>query len=256
MELPKDTLLIVPTKREPPIRTFVSYGLPVIPTMILADPDVYQAHRDWYSRYLVSVVLGEKGIGKQNWFAYRWAARAEYPWWFKLDDDLFPNTFVGIGKDEFYILEEAIIYARRCVDITQTTFAGFSNTTNRSWLSDEYKRTYGLIHGAANIACSTRDPQQFIDPTLCRSGDVYRSLAHRRKDKAVGRVGFIGFDKSLSTMATSVVASQEELDREKDMILQRFPGMVTCNGTRWIHSGTLEIANWRLQRGGCFEPNV
>jgi hypothetical protein len=65
----------------------------------------------------------------------------------------------------------------------------------------------------------------------------------------VGRVKWIGLDKSSSGGADSTIKKNAATNaREIQLILKRFPGMVTCDGTRSIKNGTEQIANWRMKR--------
>jgi hypothetical protein len=248
-----DTCICIPTKRPPPVQTLLSYCPPLDYTVIIiADPDVEDAHRCYFEGVpnACKVVRGVKGMGAQSAECYVQAAIAGFPFFFRMDDDLAPKTFVRV--DDYPELDVVMHLARECLDATKTTHAGFCNTSRRDWLGEGYGRTYGLIHGGGNIATSAMDPTEFMDRTLVRGEDVYRTCAHRQRDGAVGRVKSIGFDKSKSTRTagnTSIVnVTQEQLDASRDLILAKFPGMVTCKGTRWINNGQNEIPNWRMKR--------
>ncbi len=247
-----DTCICIPTKRPPPIRTLESY-VPSLDyeVLIIADPDVYDAHCRFFEGVprACKVILGAKGMGAQSAECYMQAAKAGFPYFMRLDDDLAEKTFV-LAEGGYATLEQAIEAARECLDVTKTTHAGLCNTSRRDWLGDGYGRTYGLIHGGGNIAISAEDPSEFMDRSLVRGEDIYRTCAHRKRDGAVGRVRFIGFDKSKSVRIpgqTSINVTQEQLDASRDLILKKFAGMVTCTGTRWIHGNTLEIPNWRMR---------
>lgn len=247
-----DIVIVVPTKRPPPIQTFVSYHIPAnVNAIIVADPDVSQAHRDYYLHHgsRIAVERGAPGMGAQVAACYAYAHQHGYPWLFRVDDDLAPKTFVH--KDgTFPSLEEAIQAAHWCAIETETTLTGFQNTTRRDWMGEGYGRTYGLIHGGANLCKSTPVPALYIDPSLRRFEDVYRSCAHRLEAGAVGRVKFIGVDKSKSVggAKSSNVLTKEQIEEARDLVLAKFPGMVTCDGLRSIHNGETWIPNWRFKR--------
>jgi hypothetical protein len=247
-----EVIVIIPTRRPPPVLTLESYPpAPGQEVLLLADPDFYEAHKAHYAGSSIQVAKGVRGLGPQLHLAYGVAFTFGFRWWAKFDDDLPKGTF--LHKEDFEPdLELLVLTLKACVVQTNTTHAGFANGANRYWMSEGYKRTYGLIHGGANIACSAADPDRFIDSRLHRGGDVYRTCAHRELDGAVGRVAFIGFDKGKSTVTagqTSVTATQEEIYFSRDLILQRFPDMVTCEGTRLIDGGAKEIMNWRMRKG-------
>lgn len=249
-----DVVICIPSWRPPPIKSLESFETGPYPVLIVADPRRYQDHVNYYYQItrsdMFKVVMGGEGNGPQCASCYRRAAEAGFPFFFKMDDDLLPNTFVTRGGNATLI--EAIQAARECLGATNTRHAGFSNSSRRDWLGEGFGRTYGLIHGGGNIGISAHDPSRFIDERLVRGEDVYRTCAHREADGAVGRVRFIGFDKKgsadTSEDSSSKTISQEDFNQSRDLILQRFPGMVTCNGTRWIHNGTHEIANWKMKK--------
>jgi hypothetical protein len=239
------------------VKTFEAYPPPEShPVILLCDPSVHDLHRKYYENTDYNVTLGATGIGPQLYLAYQMTWALGFTHWFKLDDDLAPKTFVH--KESYYPgLAEVISLAQSCLTLTQTTHAGFGNGSNRFWMGKGFKRTYGLIHGGANIAIVSEHPSDFIDPELVRGGDVYRTCAHRARDGAVGRVEFVGFDKSKSTVVagqTSVTATQEEIFASRDLILAKFPTMVTCEGTRFIDNGKKEIMNWRMKKDKAFRP--
>ena len=247
-----DIIFTIPTKRQPPIKTLEHYPIPPENSvLIIADPDVYEAHTAYYANTPAKVVLGAKGMAAQCAQCYIHAYLAGYPWYFRLDDDLEAKTF--IHKDgRFPQLDELLIYAKMCIEMCRVSLVGFSNTSNRFWLGEGYGRTYGLIHGGGHICKSAADPSKYIDVSLVRGSDVYMTCAHREEDGAVGRIKFIGFNKRGSTItagSSSIKVSQEEVDASRDKILARFPTMVTCTGTRRVTpSSDIMIANWRMKR--------
>lgn len=248
-----EIIICIPTKRPPPVKTIESYPTEEFATIIVADPDVYHAHLAYrYDHYdfKISVIPGVKGLGAQCAACYRAAHTAGYPLFFKMDDDLPPKTFIESGGS-YPGVDWVIAMARECLSVTRTSLAGFCNTSRRDWLGEGFTRTYGLIHGGGNLGISAEDPSPFMDERLVRGEDVYRTCAHRARDGAVGRVKFIGFDKSLSTAVaghTSTEQDQAKLDASKDIILAKFPEMVTCTGTRTINNGKFVIPNWRMRR--------
>lgn len=251
-----DLGIIILAKRRPPVLTLESYDTD-LPIYIIADPDVFGLHEEYYRnrrRHNVTVVRGKHGIGPQTIRAYEAAEGLGWDWWVRLDDDLPKQTFVdkfGIVDDLDYVIDELL----NCVEDTHTSFAGVANSTNKSWLKEGYSRTYGMIHGGCNIARPAKDGSFFTPHDLPRNGDVWRSCAHRILDGAVGRVQHIGFDKAPSTLNLSTIPDdQDSIDRARDMILAEFGGpdrkMVTCNGYRDI--GGKQFPNWRMERGKVF----
>lgn len=260
-----DTVILIPTKRPPPIATLVNY----YPSgdhevVIVADPDVYQEHKRFYrGSYNVNVVLGVRGMGPQIYVSYRIAAGFGYEWMFRVDDDLAPKTFVH--RDGTYpSLINAMNRARECIEKTDTTLAGFMNGANRFWMSDGFKRDAGLVHGGAQIAKTTKHPEKYIDRSLPCFEDVYRSCAHRAEAGAVGRVCFIGFDKSKSVgtdkfsgkknTKSSINIKKRKQEEAKKLVLDKWNDYVTCVGTRQIHGGKTTILNWRMKRHPEFVP--
>ena len=250
-----DTMIIIPTMRKPPLVTLEAYDVENFQTVVLCDPSVYKDHENLYTHEpTITVRAGRSGAGAQIFASYQLAAQLGFKWWVKFDDDLPEKTFIGIDEGDYPDLGTVITYLRECVETTGTTLSGLQNSTNRYWMNDEYKRTYGLLSGGACLACATENANQFIDPELKAICDVYRSLSHRKKDKAVGRVGFVGLDKSLHTGTGSTFdkLKQKDWDYSRNTILERFSGMVTCKGYREILGGSRVIPNWRLKQGGCF----
>lgn len=244
-----DLVVVIPSKRPPPLLTFRSYEdqLKDHPVILVSDPEFYRDHMDYYGSIDgVTVVTGGIGVGQQIAACYRWAAIKKFEYWAKLDDDLTPNTFVGKGYDPDLtdVLEETL----NCMLTTNTTLAGIQNSTNEGWMGEGYKRTWGLIHGGFNVSISTLEPQKFICTQLRRNGDVWRTCAHRKHSGAVGRVGFIGFNKKDSTMnSTTIPDDQDSIDLAKRLIVEAFPEMVECKGTMMVHGK--EFPNWRMKRG-------
>lgn len=249
--------IIILARRRPPVLTLESFST-VHQVYIIADPNVYKLHRDYYEDVAgstdVIVMEGARGIGPQTVLAYETAYKLGLDWWVRLDDDLPKNTFVdkfGIIEDLDYIIDELVI----CVGATKTSFAGVANSTNKSWLKEGYSRTYGMIHGGCNIARPAENGEFFTPKSLPRNGDVWRSCAHRLLDGAVGRVQHIGFDKVPSTLNLSTIPDDSfSIETAKNMILEEFGRedrkMVSCDG--WREIGGKQFPNWRMNRGKVF----
>ena len=252
-----DLVVCIITKRKPPVQTLEHYSPYAFPVAIIADPDVVDEHRAYYRHSRYEVHEGVKGMGPQSARCYSLSAELGYSHFFRLDDDLQPKTFVGKEKDYYPLIDEVITEAAICLQQTGTTLAGFMNTSNRYWMGRGYGRTWGLVTGGANISVSAEDPSEFIDPNVIVE-DVYRTCAHREHDLRnggegrVGRVKHIGIDKRSCTVTagqTSISESAARWEADRQMILARFPDMVSCDGTRWINNGRDEIVNWKLLRG-------
>lgn len=253
-----ETCICIPTKRGVPIKTLESYHAPEdYRVLIIAGPNVYTEHQNYLKEGgypgNVFVLPGENGMGAQSALCYVKAHEEGFKYFVRLDDDLSKRTFLHKEKDRYPELAEVIIELRTCLDKTNTTHAGLQNSTNRYWYDDigVYKRSWGLVHGGTNIAISAPAGHEFMDPALVRGEDVYRTCAHRKLSGGIGRVGFIGFDKKQSTVTagqTSIAATPEAILKSRDMILERFEGMVTCKGTRLIQNDSVEIVNWRMKK--------
>lgn len=236
----EDICICIPTRRPPPVQTLLNYTPPEdFKVLLICDPEVEADHAQHYGDdEQIQIITGSRGMGAQSAHCYRWAATFGYPIFFRMDDDLAPGTF--IHKDGHYPnLEEAMMAAHICLKTLDVTLAGFVNTSNRHWLDETgFRRTYGIIHGGANISYSSFQPEKYIDPTLPRCEDIYRTCAHRLQDVergndgCVGRVQFIGFDKSKSTGKrggnTSVIEiTREQILTTRQLIVDRFPQMIS-----------------------------
>jgi len=244
------TAVAVITNNMPPVKTFKSYGWPDYPTVIICDPAVHKFHREFYKDEIVydflEVTEGKKGLGSQMMELYAQPIDlfgADLV--FRLDDDLPKGVFVE-KYDYDLNLNDVIDEAEEAYKELGTSLVGFSNTSRTDWLGDGYKKTWGLITGAANLSITSKFPAKYMDPRLKRYDDVYRTLAHREADGAVGRVAQIGIDKAKCSV--NAAPRMEDVKEEIDFILNRFPGMATCEGTRKINSGTRVIPNWRMKR--------
>lgn len=253
-----DVVICIPTKRLPPVRTLESYVPPDgMLTLIIADPSVYQQHRRAVRRSKrlrgIRVVMGKAGLIPQVMQCYRWARKCGYKYFFRLDDDLPPNTF--IKKDRSHpSLEQVIRWARKCIDVCDVSLAGFGNTSRIDWLGKGYGRSYALVHGGAQI-CEALDLKKFaaVDPKLPRYEDVYRSLSHRRRDGAVGRVKFVGLNKMGSQQAATggSVAEVSEKKRKKAIsIIERefAPEFVRYLGEKSVKGGKITYPKFQYRR--------
>lgn len=246
-----DVVITIATKRRPPVVTLNSFEIPAgYSVIVVADPLVYQEHLE-AAQHLgqVSVKMGKQGLGANKAECYRYAAEAGFRFFFLLDDDLPPNYFVGRGRNNFPQLLEVLNAARDCVLHFDVTYAGFANTINSHWMKDGFSRTVGLIEGSANIAYSCQtNYHYFLDPSIVRAEEAYRTCSHREYDLReggsglVGRVSGIGLDRRV-IVPTIVSQGLEEINASRDMILERFPGMLYCVGA-W-HNG---CPRWRFTR--------
>jgi hypothetical protein len=255
----QNTALVMRSKRDPEIvTTFDTYAVPTdMKLIVVADPEVYDKWKRYLSLNLqydgvdIDIVKGRRGLAPQAAACYEVAWKAKYDWLFRIDDDLKPKTFVH-KNGAFPSLTTVIKQAMKCAIETRTSLVGFTNTSRRDWLGDGYGRTYGLIHGGAQLHISSATPEDFIDDLLPRFEDVYRSCSHRDHAGAVGRVKFIGLDKSKSSNAKTnqsvTVESKSSRRKAIAMILDRWPDFVTCANTKTIHGGKMVIPNFRFKR--------
>lgn len=250
-----DVIVAIPSKRPPPLATLESYAFEGLKVVIVADPRTYDQTRDYYhnrKRQGVSVALGDIGMSPQVLECYRYARLLGYDWYLRLDDDLTPKTFVH--RDGRIIQpEEAVNEALQCAIATGCSLVGFQNSKNRFWMSEGFSRSFGLVHGGAHLCRSSADPDRFLDPAIVRYEDVYRSCAHREKDGAVGRVRYIGIDKSQSTFTSATASSigDSATDRDNDIkrILARFADFVEVKGMKPVTANSDHlIVNWRYKR--------
>lgn len=240
-----DTLIVIPSKRKPPLRTIDSYHSDR-PLLILADPDVVSEHSLYYAdRPNVEVIEGVHGLIPQVLRIYSETYQRGYGYFFRLDDDLYPGFFVDIDR-RTPDLEEVMVAARMCIDECRVSLAGFANTSRIDWLDIGMRRSSGLVHGGAQICMSSLTPEEFLDPRLPRYEDVYRSASHRKRDGAVGKVLWIGLNKAKSLRNSVASKTPEEIELAKEIILGKFPDMVSCIGTRTLDGGRQVIPNWKM----------
>jgi hypothetical protein len=236
----------IPTYRKPPITTLAHYNLGTMKLVIVADPSVFKEHQQYYPGQDYLIAMGKPGICAQVSRCYEVAAIAGFEWYFRLDDDLPPQVFMH--KDGHKPnLPEVITACYECATQMNVSLAGVNNTVNRHWMGEGYTRTWGLITGGAHLCKSSLQPKQFIDETLTHYEDVWRSLAHRKADGAVGRVNHIGINKAMCTGSASMDNDPDRL-RAIKKICDAFPGMITCDSTK-IVNGSEVIANWKFRKG-------
>lgn len=248
----RDVVICIPTKRLPPVRTLDSYVPPAgVPVFVIADPEVYKAHRRFYKKRGVKVLKGKTGLVPQVMCCYDYAREAGYQYFFRLDDDLPPNTF--IKKDRSHPpLEHVVKWARKCIARTGTSLAGFCNTSRVDWLGAGYGRSYALVHGGAQI-CESLDPRKFVNPKLPRYEDVYRSCSHRAYSGAVGRVKFVGLNKMPSQQGaiggSSIKISEKKRKKAIRMITKKFsPEFVRYLGEKSVSNGKITYPKFQYRR--------
>jgi hypothetical protein len=221
-------VICIPTKRPPPILTIDQYGIANYEVLVLSDPSVYVDHKHYYkSKNRIHVLKGKVGMGPQSYECYRQAALHGYNLFFRMDDDLPRKTF--IMKEGYPALGPVIQEAVNCLKELNVTLVGFANTSNTAWLGEGFKRTYGMIHGGANLSISSKNPRNFMDPNIIRAYDIYQTAAHRWFDYQrgnsgeCGRVAHIGFDKKMSTgKNTSYQVTDEQRLTDRILIKSRF----------------------------------
>lgn len=242
-----DVVILIPTKRPPPLKTLTSYAIPQgVRAIVVADPEVI----DFHQGQGYEVIEGKRGLAQQVAYLYQVAALKGFRYFFRLDDDLPPRFFIDCNG-AFPNLTEVLDAARECADVTATTLVGFCNSSRTDWLGTpgHFSRSYGLIHGGASLVRSAFDPGKYLDTRLRRFEDVYRSLSHREQDGAVGRVAWIGLRKSAPTKDSVKDQSPEVITEAIQIITERFPGMIKFDGTKLIDGGTREIPKVVFLRG-------
>jgi hypothetical protein len=251
MSILDDTVIVIPSKRPAPIKTLISF-----PTdhrvIVISDPSRFNEHREWVEnigRKNVSVQLGDVGMIPQSSLCYSICHDAGFPFYFRMDDDLHPMTFVHKDGGNCTLVD-AMLSVRACAQaFPDLSLFGFVNSSVRIWMKEGYGRSYGLIHGGCHLAKTHQNRWEYLDPELPAYEDVYRSAAHRERHGAVGRVNFIGLDKRASLRESSMSKTPEVIAKAKEIILKRFSDTVTCNGERVLDDGRQIIPNWRLVPG-------
>lgn len=246
-----DVCITVRSCRKAPVRTLENYDNGPYPLFLVSDPDTYEANRAYYAaRKNTTVVLGVKGSTQQLAHCYKVAADAGFPYFFHMDDDLWPKTFVHMEKGVFPTLPEVVAVAMECIFDTNTTLAGFTNSSVRNWMKPGFSRTHAMIHGCANIGRSDYEPWknifQFPEDTFCRYDDLYRTCRHREISGGNGRVNFIGLDTRRSAMTSPETTMPDIVHQPSiDLITSRFPNMLRCDSVKHINQGQHLIPNWK-----------
>jgi hypothetical protein len=252
----RDVVLVIPTKRLPPVHTIESLGVPKgVKTIIICHPSVFAAHRKYYRRHplgnQVYVKLGVDGWAPQVMECYRQARKFGAKYYFRLDDDLGPKTF--LLKDRSHpSLKQVMRWARECMDECEVSLVGFQNTSRLDWLGEGYGRSYALVTGAIQL-CRAYKPEQMMNRKLERYEDVWRSLAHRRRDGAVGRVRFVGIDKKSAHGNSMINISEKQRKRAIRRIVNEFPDFITYLGDKKDSHGT-KYPHFRFKRHPDFRP--
>lgn len=91
-----------------------------------------------------------------------------------------------------------------------------------------------------------------VNPKLPRYEDVWRSLSHRERDGAVGRVKFVGLNKMPSQQGaaggSSIVLSEKRRKRAIRMIVKSFPGFVRYLGEKSVAGGKITYPKFQYIR--------
>jgi hypothetical protein len=259
MSISNHVCIIIPSKRPPPIATLENYTIPVgFRCVILADPDVYMQHRQYYKNYKQTILVrrGVHGLAAQYAECYRCADREGYVWYFRMDDDCTPGYFVHRDNTRPQ-LRQVISIAYRAAKELRVSLVGFTKSSNRFWMSAGFGRVFGLIHGGAGLFRTAGKPSQFIDERLTIYADVYQSCAHREDSGAVGRIREIGLNLlTPAETVTSGMHDQKRHERAKKIILARWSDYVTCDGEIFIgRSGHLELP-WRFKRHATYRGKI
>jgi hypothetical protein len=254
----KDDVLIVIRSKRQVIQTLIAYDIPLgMHAIVLSDPSVYARHRRQYTTHNVMVVKGVDGLAAQAHRAYRIGYEEGYDWVFRLDDDLHDKYFVarGEGKERirYPVLKECIRLAYKAANALDVSLVGFSSTSRLDWLGKYLATTYGGVHGSAQLHCSAKKPDRFIDPTLPRFEDIWRTCAHRHYD-GTARVQPIGIQqaKTSNALVNQSVVDDRTARRRKaiKMVNAQWPQYVSCTRMTTIHGGKLEIPHFAFTRFG------
>lgn len=227
-------LITLRTHRPPPIRTLETFGAPRgFTTVIIAAPKVYEAHRKHYKKWNdVLIVKGRVGLTQQAMACYAEGRKRGFPYVFRLDDDLGPQTFVHQDGSNVHDMRKLIGWAYECALRTKCSLVGFQNTIRRDWMHDGYGRAYSLVGSPACLSESL-DPRDVNNPKLTYLDDVWQTLAHWKRDGAVGRVRFVGINwQYLMKHQTSITANRKSRDESLRLILRAFPEYIKSPGRR------------------------
>jgi hypothetical protein len=234
----ENLLIIIPTKRKPPVKTLETYQPVKYPIVILADPSVYEEHQEYYRFSLAKVIPGAVGMGAQSHLCYVTAHELGFDKFFRMDDDHVPGMFraCDLMTDAIYepSLDIIIHCANFCLKTLPVTLVGFQNKIGAAALSSgsgKCRETFTHISGGANLAVVI--PGMLDDKvlkTLQRNEDSYRTCFHRKRalNQKNGRVTHIGVSWSKCYgKNTSILCSQEELTASEDTVSRCFPDMLT-----------------------------
>lgn len=248
----KNIVVVIPTCRSAPIKTLVEHQTKY-PVVVLVDRKSSRGKiQKWVDQIWGNknnkpkVVWGKRGPGPQSAECYRVAHELGYEYFFRFDDDIQKNFFVNMSK-EFTPLDTAIDLVYEAAKELGTSLTGFSNTSRTDWLCDSIGVTYGQIHGGAQLGRAMEDPSLVVDESMPAYVDVWRTLAHRRLDGAVGRVKSIGLDRTESLRGSSILKTPELVEECKSRILEEFPGMVRCDKVKEHDGGRQVVPNWQMR---------
>jgi hypothetical protein len=220
------------------------------PMLVISDPEVYAGHKTWVKERKfanVEVIKGSSVFMKQIALLYTETYRRGYPFFFRFDDDIRSKSFVT--KTAYVTAEELITACRDCAEELNVKLTGPMSSSNRLWLGEGFKLTYSHMTGGAQLCCSAKNPDKYIDTVNLKKGeDVYRTLSHRKHDGALGKVAWIGFNKTKSCGGPDSILAEtrEEMESDRLVILKAFPGMASCEGFRKVPGPGEETHNWRM----------
>lgn len=245
-------LVVIPTCRSAPIKTLVEHKTRY-PTVVLVDRKADRNQiREWVndtwdgSKNKPQVIWGKEGPGPQSAECYRVAYKMGFKYFFRFDDDIQEKFFINKDK-EVVSLDTAIGFAYKAAQELGTSLTGFSNTSRTDWLGNGFGVTYGQVHGGSQLGLAMKDPSPVVDESLPAYVDIWRTLAHRQRDGAVGRVKFIGLDRTESLRNSSILKSPKLVEECKERILSEFPDLISCKGERVLDGGKQVIPNWRMK---------
>jgi hypothetical protein len=231
-----DVCIVIPSKRPPPLDTLTSFHAQFpddVPVYVIVDPSLYAEHKRWYKQNAkhfpeVQIIKGKSGLVPQIRFCYDFARKEGYRYAFRLDDDCRPNFFVRRDRSN-PPLKHVIGWARKCMRVCDVSLVGFANTSRVDWLGKGYGRSYALVHGGAQMFETIKSDKILPERIVCYE-DIYRSCAHRARDGAVGRVGFVGMNKIDGMKDTVNRAGKAKWKKGMAQLLKDFPGFGTFHG--------------------------
>jgi len=250
----RNVVVVIPAKRPAPIKTLVNHR-PSCKVWVISDPEVYADHRRWVKEQNfknVEVKKGRSGLTAQIIHCYRLVKRSKFRYAFRMDDDLDSKT-ITMRKPFYTDVDTLISISRRCMEEHDVTLVGPNSTSNRTWLKPGYGRSAGHISGGLQMFRVVHPPEFYLDPRIIYTEDVYRVCAHREADGAVGRIHYIGFDKTRAVQNPVRPREGSLVDAkiDEEIILERFAGSVKLNGYRKVMVGPkhkreeVDVPNWR-----------